>query len=157
MSCPSVCGGDLNSKSIVRFSKRNVMLVADFFSKVSRTTTWKTYLNAEMTLKIYKSTNRLMGKNQDAVLLTNDSDTELSNRFSDFFLGKIKIIRKNLQKANGTNDNVVNVLGMDVKLTGKHLVTRLGNFSQNRHVSLTQCLHIYLNSVLTTFYQLLQL
>jgi hypothetical protein len=41
---------------------------------------------------------------------------------------------------------------MDVKLTGKHLVTRLGNFSQNRHVSLTQCLHIYLNSVLTTFY-----
>jgi hypothetical protein len=50
-----------------------------------------------------------MGKNQDAVLLTNDSDTELSNRFSDFFLGKIQTIRDNLQNANETNDNVVNV------------------------------------------------
>jgi hypothetical protein len=39
---PNVCGGELNSKSIVRFSKRNVMLVADFFSKVSKTTTRQT-------------------------------------------------------------------------------------------------------------------
>ena len=87
---PNVCGGELNSKSIVRFSKRNVMLVADFFSKVSRTTTRQTYLNAEM--------------------------TELSNRL--FSRGD------NLQKANETNDNVVNVLRADVKITGQHL-TRL--------------------------------
>ena len=60
-----------------------------------------------------------MGKNQDVVLPTSDSDTELSNRFSDFFLGEVQTIRDNLQKANKTNDNVVNV-----KFTGQHL-TRL--------------------------------
>ena len=65
-----------------------------------------------------------MGKNQDVVLPTSDSDTELSNRFSDFFLGKIHIIRENLQKTNKTNDKVVNVLRADVKFTGQHL-TRL--------------------------------
>ena len=45
------------------------------------------------TKKLYKLTNKLMGKNQDVVLPTSDSDTELSNRFSDCFLGKIHIIR----------------------------------------------------------------
>jgi len=116
-----------NEKAKSTFTRRLLCLYCpltwalDFFSKVSRTTTRKTYLNAEMTLKIYKSTNRLKGKNQDAVLLTSDSDTELSNRFSHFFLGKIKIIRENLRKANENNDNVVIVLGMDVQFTGQHL------------------------------------
>jgi hypothetical protein len=68
---------------------------------------------------LYKLTNKLMGKNQDVVLTTSDNDTELSNRFSDFFLGKIQTIRDNLQKANETNDNVVNVLRADVKFNGR--------------------------------------
>ena len=76
------------------------------------------------TKKLFKLTNKLMGKNQDVVWPTSDSDTELSNRFSDFFLGKIHIIRDNLQKTNKTNDKVVNVLRADVKITGQHL-TRL--------------------------------
>ena len=71
-----------------------------------------------------------MGKKQDVVLTTSDNDTELSNRFSDFFLGKIQTIRDNLQKANETNDNVVNVLRADVKFTGQHL-TRLAPASSD--------------------------
>ena len=71
-----------------------------------------------------------MGKNQDVVLPTSDSDTELSNRFIDFFLGEIQTIRDNLQKANKTNDNVVNVLRADVKFTGQHL-TRLAPASSD--------------------------
>jgi hypothetical protein len=71
-----------------------------------------------------------MGKNQDVVLPTSDSDTELSNRFSDFFLGEIQTIRENLQKTNETNDKVVNVLRADVKFTGQHL-TRLAPASSD--------------------------
>ena len=71
-----------------------------------------------------------MGKNQYFVLPTSDSDTELSNRFSDFFQGKIQTIKDNLQKPNETNDNVVNVLRADVKFTGQHL-TRLAPASSN--------------------------
>ena len=77
-----------------------------------------------------------MGKNQDVVLTTSDNDTELSNRFSDFFLGKIQTIRDNLRNANETNDNVVNVLRAMLNSMAdilhdslQHLVTRLGNFS----------------------------
>jgi hypothetical protein len=46
---------------------------------------------------------------------------KLSNRFSIFFLGKIQTIKDNLQKANETNDKVVNILRADVKFTGQHL------------------------------------
>ena len=54
----------------------------------------------------------------------------LSNRFSNFFLGKIQTIRDNLQKANETNDKVVNILRADVKFTGQHL-TRLAPASSD--------------------------
>ena len=47
-----------------------------------------------------------------------------------FFLGKIQTIRHNLQKANETNDNVVNVQRVDVKFTGQHL-TRLAPASSD--------------------------
>ena len=85
-------------------------------------------------------------------MTTSDNDTELSNRFSNCFLGKIQTIRNNLQKANETNDNVVNVLRADVKFNGRHL-TRLAPASSDEIRKLlvklpsTQCLHIYLNSV----------
>ena len=71
-----------------------------------------------------------MGKNQDVVLPTSDSDTDWSNRFIDFFLGEIQTIRHNLQKANETNDKVVNVQRTDVKFTGQHL-TRLASASSD--------------------------
>ena len=59
-TCPNVCGAELNSKSIVRFSKRKVMLVADFFSKVTRTTTRKNIFgcgNDTKNIQIYKQVN----------------------------------------------------------------------------------------------------
>ena len=43
---------------------------------------------------------------------------------------KTQIIRENLQKANETNDNVVNVMRTDVKFNGKH-ITRLSPASSD--------------------------
>ena len=93
------------------------------------------------TKTLYKLTNKLMGKNQDVALPTSDSDTELSNRFSDYFLGKIHIIRENLQKASETNDNVVNALRADVKFSSQHL-TRLAPASSDKIWKLGQFSYI---------------
>ena len=67
-----------------------------------------------------------MGENQDAFLSTSESDTELSNRFNDFFREKIQTIRENLQNAKETNDNVINVLRAMLNSAGNILHVSLG-------------------------------
>ena len=54
--------------------------------------------------RLYGLTKRLLGKNQEPSLPTSDSDTELSNKFSEFFGGKIQTIRTLLQEANQAGD-----------------------------------------------------
>lgn len=73
------------------------------------------------TKRLYKLTNTLMGKNQDAVLPVSECDTALSNKFSDFFLEKIQSIRENLQNANNSASNPEHSLSADIKFTGQPL------------------------------------
>ena len=60
--------------------------------------------------RLYGLTNRLLGKNQEPSLPTSDSDTEMSNKFSEFFVGKIQSIRTSLQDANQASDIESDVL-----------------------------------------------
>ena len=71
--------------------------------------------------RLYSLTNRLLGKNQEPSLPNIDCDTELSNKFAAFFVGKIQSIRTLLQDANQASDMESDVLRADVRLSGQPL------------------------------------
>ena len=70
---------------------------------------------------MYSLTNRLLGKNQEPSLPNIDCDTELSNKFAEFFVGKIQSIRTLLQDANQASDMESDVLRADVRFSGQPL------------------------------------
>ncbi|CAG2236872.1 PRP40 [Mytilus edulis] len=71
--------------------------------------------------KLHKLTNGLMGNINDVVLPLHQSEIELSNRFRNFFLGKIETIKTNLCLVNESSAYENEELKYDLKFEGQPL------------------------------------
>ncbi|CAG2234132.1 unnamed protein product [Mytilus edulis] len=65
--------------------------------------------------QLHKLTNNLMGNKAETVLPSHQDEHALSNRFGEFFVGKIDTIRNNLSNSNKTSTEVDNALEADIK------------------------------------------
>jgi len=72
--------------------------------------------------QLFKLTNSLMGKTNEMVLPSNYGCHELSNRFGEYFVGKIENIRSKLISANDANTNNVDPMRADIKYCGNELL-----------------------------------
>ncbi|VDI14478.1 Hypothetical predicted protein [Mytilus galloprovincialis] len=71
--------------------------------------------------KLLKLTNGLMGNTNDVVLPSHQSEIELSNRFGNFFLGKIETIGTNLCLVNESSAYENEEFKYDLKFEGQPL------------------------------------
>ncbi|CAC5397331.1 unnamed protein product [Mytilus coruscus] len=71
--------------------------------------------------KLLKLTNGLLGNTNAVILPSHHSEIELSNRFGNFFLGKIEIIRTNLCLVTESSGNDNQEFKHDLKFEGHPL------------------------------------
>ncbi|XP_062616028.1 uncharacterized protein LOC134277728 [Saccostrea cucullata] len=77
--------------------------------------------------QIFKLSKSLMGKQQESILPSSTSNTELSNAFSEFFINKVATIRDGLKEL--TTFNMERTMDKDIPFSGEPLL----NFRPTRN------------------------